>query len=259
MGAAHVVSGMEQPRIGLQLYSVREDAARDMLGVLERAAALGFEGVETAGLHGMAAQEVGAAARALGLEIVAAHVGWAQGEPPARALDEAVALGAPALVIPSFSAEVFSDARRIGGAAASLDVMARAARARGLALGYHNHEWEFASRIDGRSAHALLIEAVDPSVLIELDVYWARVGGADPAALLRRLGPRARWLHLKDGPADSTDGPMRALGTGALDLPSILAAARAAWWIVELDACQGDMWDALAESQSYLRAIALRA
>ena len=59
----------------------------------------------------------------------------------------------------------------------------------------------------------------------EIDTYWTKVGGADPAAVVAGFGSRARLLHLKDGPADGPDAPMTALGAGSMDLPAIFCPA----------------------------------
>jgi sugar phosphate isomerase/epimerase len=89
-------------------------------------------------------------------------------------------------------------------------------------------------------------------VIIEVDVYWAHVGGQDVPALLGRLGDRVRYLHVKDGPATKGE-PMTAVGAGTLPIPEILAAGKSVEWrVVELDECATDMVEALAESHAYL-------
>jgi sugar phosphate isomerase/epimerase len=127
------------------------------------------------------------------------------------------------------------------------------ARARGMALGYHNHWWEFETRHSGKSAHELLLALLEPEIFAELDTYWARVGGRDPAQVVTELGARARLLHLKDGPADGPKSPMTAVGDGVLDFQAIVAASdTVCWHIVELDACATDMFEAIEKSYRFL-------
>jgi sugar phosphate isomerase/epimerase len=122
-----------------------------------------------------------------------------------------------------------------------------------MRLGYHNHNWEFSTRIDGRTAHSILFEQLNGDIFAEVDVYWAKVGGSDPVEVVSELGARARLLHMKDGPADSPKSPMTAAGAGAIDLPGIAAAApEAAWHIVELDRCATDMFEAVEQSYRYM-------
>ena len=125
--------------------------------------------------------------------------------------------------------------------------------ARGLTLGYHNHFWELTAMPDGRPALVHLFEQLAPDVIAEVDIYWAQVGGADPAALVTTLGDRVGLLHVKDGPADKPKHPMVAVGDGVVDIPGVLAASPAArWHIVELDRCATDMFEAVERSYDYL-------
>ena len=242
-------------QLALQLYTVRDQAAADLDAVLERAAAIGFHGVETAGLHGWSARRFRQRSEALGLAVPAAHAELPADPEHARAvLGEIAELGARAIVVPSLPSATFACRETILRAAGWLGEARELAQALGLALGYHNHDWEFASRLGPDSAHALLFAALPPDVFAEIDVYWARVGGCDPAAELRRLGARARLLHLKDGPARDDRAPMTAVGEGALDMPAILAASRAEWHIVEIDHCRGDLWQTIERSHTYLAA-----
>jgi sugar phosphate isomerase/epimerase len=101
--------------------------------------------------------------------------------------------------------------------------------------------------------HALevLAERLDPRVVLEIDTYWAAVGGAQVPQLLERLGDRVVALHVKDGPIVKGE-PHTAVGAGAMPVPEILAARPEAWRVVELDSCAGDIFEALAASHAYL-------
>jgi sugar phosphate isomerase/epimerase len=103
----------------------------------------------------------------------------------------------------------------------------------GLTFCYHNHGYEFAPHENG-TLFDLLMEKTEPKdVSFELDVLWAFLPGADPAALLEKYGSRFKLLHLKDlrkGVVGDSSGktPVEndvALGSGQLDLPRILKAA----------------------------------
>ncbi len=77
----------------------------------------------------------------------------------------------------------------------------------------------------GRLAHDLMREFLDPAIVFEVDTYWVKTAGQDPAAVVRDLGARAPLLHLKDGPAVNTTDPMVAVGSGSLDFPAIVRAS----------------------------------
>jgi len=240
-------------RLAVQLYSLRERAAEQGFErVLAEVAEIGYAGVEVANLHGLAPATVGARLETLGLAIAAAHVALPEADASAALLDQYAVLGARDLVVAFLPPEQFATADAVDRAADRLNAFARAAASRGMALGYHNHFWEFASRIDGESAHARLFRRLDAAVFAEIDTYWAKVGGADPAAVVADFGSRARLLHVKDGPADGPESPMTALGEGRMDLAAILRASRAAWHIVELDRCATDMLAAVRASFVWL-------
>jgi sugar phosphate isomerase/epimerase len=145
-------------------------------------------------------------------------------------------------------------ARRVRDLAAAGNAAAALARDHGLAFGMHNHWWEF-EPLDGDRPIRLLHETLAPDVFWQLDVYWAQTAGADPAAVLGDLGPRARSVHWKDGPCIH-GRPMTALGQGRVDVPRILRAlTRSADWVIELDGCDTDPLEAARQGRVYLESL----
>ena len=141
---------------------------------------------------------------------------------------------------------ILEDAIRRFGVAA--DIAAK----RGISVGFHNHHFEWEIDFDGRFAWDLFWSEVDPRVCAEVDVYWASTAKQDPTRVLGDLGPRARRVHLKDGPCILGE-PQVALGEGEIDVPACVnAAAHAEWHIVELDECATDIFEALKKSADYL-------
>jgi sugar phosphate isomerase/epimerase len=187
-----------------------------------------------------------------GLVASSAHVNLAASDEFARALDEHAPLGCATVVVPVLPPKSFTDRDAIARGADALNRANDQARERGLTLAYHNHFWEL-PLVDDRPALLQLFDAVDPSIVAEVDVYWARVGGVDPATLLRELGARVGFLHVKDGPAEKPEQNMVAVGDGAIDVPGVIAAAPdVPWHVVELDRCDTDMFDAVERSYQYL-------
>jgi sugar phosphate isomerase/epimerase len=122
-------------------------------------------------------------------------------------------------------------------AAADFDRAGRHLRERyGLTFCYHNHGYEFIPHGNGTLWDVLMAETDPQNVAVELDLLWVQHPGADPVAILDRLGNRVKLLHLKDlrrGVRGDFSGgtPVEndvALGTGQIDLPAVLAAARRA-------------------------------
>ncbi len=236
----------------VQLYSVRDEIAADRKGVLARLAAFGYGAAEpfnvlndTEGLRADMA--------AAGLIACSFHA-MPAGEEAEAIADAARTLGVDTIIVPHLPPERFTDADGVAGVARELNSLARWTADRGLRLGYHNHDFELSSLIGGRPALEVLADQLDGGVLLEVDTYWAAVGGQDVAALLGRLGERVRYLHVKDGPITKED-PMTAVGSGLMPVAEILAACPSAEWrIVELDRCATDMLTAIGDSLAWLTA-----
>ncbi|MEV0587013.1 sugar phosphate isomerase/epimerase [Nonomuraea sp. NPDC050310] len=226
---------------GVQLYTLRDQPS--LSDTLHRLAALGYTAVEPYDLL-----TDPAALRALleetGLAVRSAHAPLL-GERREEVAAAAKLIGLDTLVIPFISPEEFTGDVR--GSAARVNEAAAWAAGHGLRVGYHNHFWEI-------PAFEEFLAALDPEVFLEIDVYWAAVGGAQVPELLRELGERVRFLHVKDGPG-TVEEPMTAVGDGTLPIPDILAAAPHAMRVVELDRFDGDMWQPVARSLAYLREV----
>ena len=247
------------PRIGVQLYTVRDLLARDLPGTLRTVAELGFAGVETAFFADAAVTAAaGRELRALGLEVFAAHTPLPLGHAEEAVLRAADALGAPCVVWHGWPRDPrYDTADGVRRLAAEFNEANAVAAAHGLGFAVHNHWWE-CEPVGGTVAYRLLLAELDPSVGWELDAYWAAVAGLNPAAVATDLGERLRLLHLKDGPLRRHE-PMAALGDGRLDIPAVLAAAgdRVEWAVVELDEVAGDPLEALGQSRAYLAGLGL--
>jgi sugar phosphate isomerase/epimerase len=248
---AHHVAMRQPVPAAVQLYSLRDVAAGDLPGTLEELARAGFLGVEYASLHDHAPAQVRRWATDLGLQGVAVHRRMPPGAEAARVLDEAAELGVDTVIVPWVEPVRVATEASIAELAAELAQARTQAATRGIRLGYHNHEFEPVPGADGTTALERLFELAGPDVIAEVDSYWATVAGADPAALVGRLGDRVRLLHIKDGPADPADrdAPQVAVGAGRVDVAGAIAAGTAVeWHIVELDTCATDMLEALRAS-----------
>jgi sugar phosphate isomerase/epimerase len=234
----------------LQLYTVREDLATDRTSVLGRIAGFGYGAVEPYDVL-TDPDRLRADLDAAGLAVCAVHA-KVLGENSSALLRGAQTVGAQTVIVPWAEPAIFGTADGVAGLARDLNEAAARAADQGLRLGYHNHDFELSSRIAGRAALEVLADALDPAVILEVDTYWAAVGGQDVPALLGKLGDRVRYLHVKDGPV-TKDDPMTAVGSGRMPVAEILAACPSAeWHVVELDYCATDMLTAVGDSLAWL-------
>jgi sugar phosphate isomerase/epimerase len=242
-------------RVGLMLYSVRDDCARDFEGTLRAVAELGYEGVELFDLHGHDASRVRSWLSELALEACARHASLEALESRLPELaDEARALGWRRVAVSWLPPESLSDPdlpRR-------LHHVALEARRAGLELGFHNHDAEFLTLPNGRTFFDLL-----PSDLfLELDLGWAWYAGVDPAALLGRTRGRCPLVHVKD--FRSREGrqfcPVGDGEVGYERIVPLLGESGVEWLLVEQDETErsalGDAERSLHAVRSMLRVAA---
>jgi sugar phosphate isomerase/epimerase len=239
--------------LSAQLYSVRDAVAADLGQALDRIASIGFENVEPYGFVDSAADYAKALENA-GLTALSAHAQFADGGDVAKALDAAAALGVSTLVDPYIGPDKWQTADDVARIASSLNAASAQAAGYDFAIGYHNHAWELSTVIDGVPALELLASQLDAAVVLEVDTYWAEVGGVSAVDLLGRLGSRVRLIHVKDGERTGNTALQKPAGQGELPVLDILAAAPSAIRVIEFDAYAGDVFDGLAESLAFVKA-----
>jgi sugar phosphate isomerase/epimerase len=238
------------------MWTVRKKAELDMAATLQQLKAIGVVAVEAVnGMNGLPSKEMRLLFEGAGLSLCSAHARLPESgsrDDMERLCADVAELGAPALVVSSLREEHFADDASVARAADKLNAAVVVAERSGLELGYHNHWWEFGNQVGGQSAYEAFVERLDPAVVLEVDTYWAQVGGADAPALVASLGERVRYLHVKDGPVDR-GSPQCAVGRGRMDIAAVLDAnAAVRWHIIELDEFDGEIFDAVRDSFDYL-------
>jgi sugar phosphate isomerase/epimerase len=232
--------------LSVQLYTLRDQTAQDFAGTMRQLAQIGYAGVELAGYGNLkTAAEAKKAVDDAGLKISGAHVGIEALEANVdKAIEDQAVLGNKFVIIPWMPEERRKDASGWRSVAKSLGKVGEACKKRGMELCYHNHSFEFQKFKTGGGAEKygldIFYEESDPQLVkAELDTYWIKHGGVDPAVYIKRLGNRVRLLHLKDM-ASGSEQRFAPVGTGIMDFKSILAAGQSAgvaWNVVEQDKC----------------------
>jgi sugar phosphate isomerase/epimerase len=236
-------------RLGLALYTLRDECARDPEGTLRAVAEMGYEGVELYDLFGREAQAVREMLDELGLEVCGRH---ARLETIENLLDELAAelreLGSDRLILawippPASSREAEQVVARIGEAAARVS-------AAGLRFGFHNHDGELRALDDGRTVLDRLLELPPEQLFLEIDLGWAWFAGVDPVELVARVAPRAPLVHVKDI-AGATEPRFVPVGDGDVGYANVLPAIQESgveWLLVEQDETDGSALEAVRRS-----------
>lgn len=247
---------VSDPVVGIQLYTLRNELARDVEGTLRALAQMGYDGVQhSGGAEVLPASLMQRVTEETGLRLLGTHAHLPALE---TSEDEEVAycrqLHCRHVAIAWTPPEEHGDVERLAG---RMDRAGERLRDAGITLSYHNHAAEFARSGDTTVLDALLANTDPQCLMLELDVAWAAVAGMDPVQYLRRYAGRIPFLHVKDL---NTDGTFADVGEGILPMAEICRAARdggTQFFIVEHDN-PTDPFDTARRSLQNLRDILAR-
>ena len=222
-------------KIGLQLYTLRDQLAKDPKGTLAKVAAIGYNEVETfygyegpadKGLFwGLTPKELGAVLKQHNLVTPSGHYqlndyltrGNGKDDALAPQIRLATELGQQYFVVPVLPLSLWD--KQLGAddykfMAAQLNKAGELCKAANMKIGYHNHFWEFKKLSDSSSTgYEIMLKETDPSlVTFELDLFWAEKAGHDPIALFKEAPGRFFAWHVKDMDKNNT-GSLTAAGT----------------------------------------------
>ncbi len=224
------------PQIGLQLYSLRDSFAKDVLGTLKKIQALGIKEVEIAGIKDQKPEAFAKLLSDHGQHAYSGHWPFERLEKdPAGVAAEAKAMGcthvACAWVPHANAAFTEADARK---AIAVFNQAGEVLQKEGLSFCYHAHGYEFQPFGDG-TLFDLMMKEMKPGIAdFEMDVFWMVHPGQDPVKLMQKYPTRFKLMHLKDwkkgcignlsGHAPNEESV--ACGTGVVDWPAVIAEAK---------------------------------
>lgn len=232
-----LVSLAQKPApVGIQLYSFRNQFAKDVPGTMAKVKQMGFREAEIAGTYGMSLTDFRKLLDQNGIKAISTGASFEDLDSNVpKVLAEAKALGAKYVVctwIPHAG-----DQFMIHDADRAIDVFNTAGKLlaeNGISLCYHNHGYEFQTYKDG-TFFDYLAENLDRKVVnFEMDVFWVKSPGYDPVALLQKYPKRFVLMHLKDrkpGTPDSQTGHSDiesnvTLGQGDVGITALMKQAK---------------------------------
>lgn len=267
---------MAVPETSVQLYTLASAFSADMAGSLDKLAAIGLRNVEAFDFV-RRPHEIRAALDASGLASPTGHAPLLSDElwtpdgsiptpAPEVVFEAAATVGLATVIDPFVARERWFTLDGVTDIADRLNALVDTAASFGLRVGYHNHAQEFVAEFDGQTAFERFVSLTDPKIAIELDLYWALVGGQNVVGLTSRLGERLVAVHVKDGiaPAVNPFGPdagefgsssldQRRPGEGDVPLAEALGVAPAVEYaVIEYDNPPGDVFEDIATSYAFL-------
>lgn len=247
---------MKRMGIGLQMYTLRDETAKDFRGTLRKVAEQGYEGVEFAGYGDVSAEEMKNLLQELNLKAIGSHVRYSNlQEKLANEIAYLKTIGAQYIICPHVMPEDRKDWQKLFEFFATVG---EEAQKHGLLFAYHNHAFEFEEKLGDDYVFDAMYHALDPSTAkVEMDIGWVQFSGQDPLAYIAKYAGRLPLLHLKDF-QHGADGSIDTLelGKGIIQLPEVIQAASDAhveWLIVEQDRCHNPQLESIATSIQWLR------
>lgn len=242
-------------KVGLQLYTLRDELEQDFEGTIRKVAEMGYSGVEFFHYFGRSAEAVKALLEETGLVAVGAHRPYeAMLNDTQQEISFNLEIGNRNLIVPYLTEEQ----RNWPEVAANLRKIGDECLEGGAVLSYHNHDFEFTEKVEGQPAFDYLFSTVPAEQLqVEMDTCWVHYGGYDPAEYIRKYAGRLPIIHLKDLKKREDGSPETVvLGEGEVDLAAVIEAAAAAdveWAVVEQDFCSRSPLASVEDSLNWIR------
>ncbi|MGH9833321.1 MAG: TIM barrel protein, partial [Blastocatellia bacterium] len=232
--------------IGLQLYSLREQFAKDVPATIDQTRSFGFEYVELAGTYNLPPEKLKEQLAAKGLKPISGHFPFEKFRDNVEAIAaEAKTLGLQYVGCAWIPHQEAFDEKAAREAIAVFNRAGEALAKHGLKFFYHTHGYEFQPHGEGTLFDLMMAETKPEFVRYQMDVFWIVHPGQDPVKLFEKYGSRFELMHVKDMKKGTQTGVLTGksdvkndvtLGTGMMDWPAILRAAQRAgvkWYFIE--------------------------
>lgn len=244
--------------VALQLFSVREECAEDLVGTLRAVAEMGYEGVEFAGYYGKDAKELRKILDNLGLKVAGTHIGinTLLGDELQRTIEFNTTLGNRFLIMPGLPEEYRNSKAAWLRTAEIMNEISDKVKPHGMRVGYHNHAVEF-QPMEGEIPWDIFFGATSEDVVMQLDTGNALYGGGDCVSILERYPGRAITVHLKS--YHSQEGFRPLIGEGDIPWDDVFRLCETIggteWYIVEYESDAYPPPEAVARCLDAIRAM----
>ena len=185
--------------VGLQLWTVRTECAKDFPGTIAKVAKMGYKGVEFAGFFNYSAKDVRKMLDDNGLLCSGSHTAYdlLSNEKLAATMEFNRTIGNKFVIVPWLDRKQLKTKEDWLAKAKTFNEFADKTRSEGVRIGYHSHQGDFLS-IDGETPWDILFGNTSKEVFMQLDTGNAMQGKADPVAVLKKYPGRSLSIHLKE-------------------------------------------------------------
>ncbi len=228
---------IQKHAVGLQLYSLRDIIGKDITGIIEKVAAIGYKEVETYGYSpkdgfwGLEAKAFASLLKQNGLKSPSGHfdmdgfIGGKGSDSLKSYIEAANSIESEYITVPYLGDHLRKTGDDYKKIASKLNEAGKLCKASGLKLAYHNHDFEFTKFGDTTGLGIMLNETDKDLVDFELDLYWVARSGVDPLALFKAYPKRFTMWHVKD--MDKNNKNLNTeIGQGTINFKAIFAEAK---------------------------------
>jgi len=255
-------------KVGLQLYSLRDQIGNDIKGVIAKAAQAGYQELETfgydptRGFFGLKPAAFKQTLAANGMTTPSGHygidsyLGTGNDEVLKVYIDVAKTCGQQYLTIPSLSGELTKTVDACKHLAEMMNKAGEMCKKSGLKVAYHNHNFEF-RQIDNTTLYDILLKETDKNLVsFEMDIYWVVRAGQDPIKLIDQHPGRFHMWHIKD--MDKNKPELNTeIGNGSIDFKQIFTKAKKAGlqhiFMEQENFTNIDPYKSIAQSANYIK------
>lgn len=200
--------------VGLQLYSIRDDMNKDPLGSLKQVAQMGYVYLEHASyndrkFYGFTATEFKKILDDLGLKMVSGHTvfglnHWDNSKKDftdawKNTLEDAAVLKQQYVISPWMDEKMRNSKDNLNKYLDIFNKCGELCIKSGMKFGYHNHDFEFSQKFDGKKVFDIMMENIDPKlVVIQLDIGNMYNAGAIALEVIKQYPGRFENIHVKD-------------------------------------------------------------
>jgi len=253
--------------IGIQLYTVREEASKDINAAVAKIAEIGYNSVEVFNYKGgkyfnLTPEEFAALFKKYNLKTPSGHYSMpnflikGDEDELKRTVEDSTKMSHAFFTIPYLTDNMRTSLDDYKKLAEKFNKAGEVVKSAGMRLAYHNHDFEFKDWGGGKTGFDVFLKETDPKLVnFEMDIYWTTKAGQDPIQIIKSNPGRIKMWHVKD--MDNTPEKFfTEVGSGVINYKAIFKYKKQSgmeYFFVEQDKTKMPVYESIAKSYEYIK------